>query len=111
MVLLQAALALPTVAMGPLGELPASAPPPDPQDLLNALGPNLPANWHMGQPYTYLSVPYIRVQIQDQWRGNPVAAAVALCPSPDNVIWQQTRIIRLVMRHLQRDWPPYECRP
>jgi hypothetical protein len=109
--LLQAGFAVLTGAGGPLEELPASAPPPDPQQLLEALRTNLPANWHMGQPYTFLGIPYVRVQIQDQWRGNPVAAVISLCPGPDDTIWQHARVIRLVMRHLQHDWPAYECRP
>jgi hypothetical protein len=104
-------LGLLTSAGGPLEELPVPTPPPDPQDLLNALQPNLPANWHMGQPYNYLGVPYVRVQIQDEWRGNPIAAAIAMCPDPENPIWHQTRVIALVMRHLRHDWPPYQCRP
>lgn len=99
------------MAGGPLDELPTPAPAPDPGDLLNALRSNLPANWHMGEPYSYLGIPYVRIQIQDEWRGNPVAAAVAMCPDPENAIWQQTRVIRLVMRHQRYDWPPYECRP
>ena len=109
--LLQGSLALLTVAGGPLNELPVPSPPPDPLSLLNALQPRLPPNWHMGQPYSYLGIPYVRVLIQDEWRGNPVAAAISLCPGPENAIWREIRVIRLVMRHNQRDWPPYECRP
>lgn len=100
-----------TMAGGPLTELPVWAPPPDQADLLNALAPRLPANWHMGQPYEYLGRPYVQVQIQDEWRGNPVAAAISLCPGPENAIWRQTRVIQLVMRYRQHNWPPYECRP
>jgi hypothetical protein len=99
------------MAGGPLTELPVPRPPIDPLDLLNALRPNLPANWHMGQPYEYLGIPYVRVQIQDEWRGNPIAAAISMCPDPENTIWDQTRVITLVMRHLRHNWPPYECRP
>ena len=110
-VLLQGCLALFVMAGGPLDELPTPAPAPDPGDLLNALRSNLPANWHMGEPYSYVGIPYVRIQIQDEWRGNPVAAAVSMCPDPENAIWQQTRVIRLVMRHHRHDWPPYECRP
>jgi hypothetical protein len=65
----------------------------------------------MGQPYAYLGIPYVRVRIQDEWRGNPVAAAVSLCPGPEDPIWQQTHVITLVMHYRQHDWPPYECRP
>lgn len=104
-------LAFLTMAAGPLEELSIPTLPPDPLDLLNALRPSLPANWHMGQPYEYLGVPYVRVQIQDEWRGNPIAAAISMCPDPEDPIWGQTRVIALVMRHLRRDWPPYECRP
>lgn len=110
-VVLQACIALVTIAGGPLEELPVPAPPPDPADLLNALRPRLPANWHFGQPYEYLGIPYVRVQIQDEWRGGPISAAIAMCPGPENPIWNQTRVIALVMRHLRHDWPPYECRP
>jgi hypothetical protein len=106
-----ACAAMLTAAGGPLTVLPTWAPPPDQSDLLNSLAPRLPANWHMGQPYDYLGVPYVRVQIQDEWRGNPVAAAVSMCPGPENAIWNQTRVIRLVMRYRQHDWPAYECRP
>src|ERR1700739_3641644 len=85
-VLLQGCLALFVMAGGPLDELPTPAPAPDPGDLLNALRSNLPANWHMGEPYSYLGIPYVRIQIQDEWRGNPVAAAVSMCPEPENKI-------------------------
>jgi len=108
---LQACLAVLTAAGGPLEELPIPNPPADPYSLLNALRPRLPPNWHMGQPYSYLGVPYVRVLIQDEWRGDPIAAAISLCPDPENAIWRETRVITLVMRHNQRDWPPYECRP
>lgn len=109
--LVQGCLALTTVAGGPLDELPIPTPPPEPINLLNALRPRLPPNWHMGQPYSYLGIPYVQVLIQDEWRGNPVAAAISLCPGPEDAIWRETRVINLVMRHHQRDWPPYECRP
>jgi hypothetical protein len=95
----------------PLDELPASQPPPDQQSLLGSLRPQLPANWRLSQPYIYLRISYVRVFIQDEWRGNPIAAAISLCPESDDRIWDTTRIIRLVMRYHQRDWPPYECRP
>jgi len=100
-----------TGAGGPLDELPSPTPPPDPLSLLNALRPRLPPNWRMGQPTSYLGIAQVRVNILDEWRGNPVAAAVAMCPDPEDPIWRQTRVFRLVMRHHQRDWPPYECRP
>lgn len=100
-----------TIGAGPLAELPAWAPLPDQANLLNSLTPRLPANWHMGQPYAYLDIPYVRVRIQDEWHGNPVAAAVSLCPGPEDPIWQQTHVITLVMHYRQHDWPPYECRP
>ena len=95
----------------PLEELPFPPTPPDPGSLLDSLRPRLPPNWRMGQPWTYLGVAHVRVNILDEWRGNPVAAAVALCPGPEDAIWRQTRTIRLIMRYRQRDWPPYECRP
>lgn len=110
-ILAQIGLAFLVMAGGPLEELPSPPPQVDPGDLLDALRPNLLANWHMGQPYVYLGIPYVLVQIQDEWRGNPVAAAIAMCPGPENPIWQQTRVIRLVMRHLRHNWPPWECRP
>lgn len=109
--LLQAFVAVFTVAGGPLDELPIPNPAPDPNNLLDALRPRLQPNWHMGQPYTYLGIPYVRVFIQDEWRGNPIAAAIALCPDTESEIWQETRVIRLVMQHKQREAPPYECRP
>jgi len=96
---------------GPLDELPAWQPPPDQQSLLGSLRPRLPANWRLSQPYVYLGISYVRVFIQDAWRGNPIAAAISLCPDSENGIWDTTRIIRLVMRYHRRDWPPYECRP
>jgi len=96
---------------GPLDELPTPAPPPDPLSLLNALRPRLPPNWRMGQPSSYLGIATVRINILDEWRGNPVAAAIALCPDTEDDIWQSVRVIRLIMRHHQRDWPPYECRP
>jgi hypothetical protein len=108
---LQAFVAVIAVAGGPLDELPIPTPPPDPYSLLDALRPRLQPNWHLGQPYTYLGIPYVRVFIQDEWRGNPVAAAIALCPGPEDEIWRETRVIRLVMQHKQHEWPPYECRP
>jgi hypothetical protein len=104
-------VALLTCAGGPLDTLPVPTPPPDPLSLLDALRPRLPPNWRIGQPTAYLGISQVRVNILDEWRGNPVAAAVALCPDPDDPIWRQTRVFRLVMRHHQRDWPPYECRP
>ena len=100
-----------TCGAGPLEELPTPAPPPDPLSLLNALRPRLPANWRMGQPTSYLGIATVRINIMDEWRGNPVAAAIALCPDTEDEIWHSVRIIRLIMRHHQRDWPPYECRP
>jgi hypothetical protein len=95
----------------PLIEYPVPLPPPDPLSLLNALQPRLPPTWRMGQPYIYLDIPYVRVNIMDEWRGNPISAAIAMCPGSDDPIWELTPVIRLVMRHHQRNWPPYECRP
>jgi hypothetical protein len=46
-----------------------------------------------------------------EWRGNPIAAAISLCPDPEDSIWEQTRVIRLIMHQRQRYWPPYDCRP
>jgi len=109
--LLQTLIAVFAIAGGPLDELPIPTPPPDPDSLLEALRPRLQPNWHLGQPYTYLGIPYVRVFIQSEWRGNPLAAAIALCPGPENEIWQETRVIRLVMQHKQHESPPYECRP
>lgn len=109
--LLQSFIALSAVAGGPLYELPMSSPPPDPYKLLDALRPPLQPDWHLGQPYAYLGIPYVRVFIPDEWRGNPVAAAIALCPGPENGIWQETRVIALVIQHKQHVSPPYECRP
>jgi hypothetical protein len=100
-----------TAAAGPLDELPFPEPTPDPQSLLEALLPRLPPNWRLGQPSTYLGVAEVRVNIVGDWRGNPVAAAVSLCPGTEDTIWQQTRLIRLTMRWHQRNWPPYDCRP
>lgn len=111
MALLQSLVAVFTVAGGPLDQLPVPTPPPEPIDLLNALRPRLQPNWHLGQPYSYLGIPYVRVLIQDEWRGNPIAAAIALCPGPEDEIWRETRVIRLVMQHNRRESPPYECRP
>jgi hypothetical protein len=100
-----------TCGGGPLDELPVPTPPPDPLSLLNALRPRLPPNWRMGQPSDYLGITQVRINIMDEWRGNPVAAAVSMCPDPEDEIWQQVRVFRLIMRYRQRDWPPYECRP
>lgn len=108
---LAVAFAWATGGAGPLTELPSPAPPPDPLTLLNALRPRLPPNWRLGQPGFYLGIAAVRIYILDEWRGNPVAAAIALCPDTEDDIWQSVRIIRLIMRHHQRDWPPYECRP
>lgn len=108
--LLIAALLL-TQGGGPLEELPYPLAPPDPLALLTALRKNLPANWRLGQPAVYLNIAQVKVNILDEWRGNPVAAAVAMCPDPEDEIWKQVRVFRLIMRHHQRDWPPYECRP
>ncbi len=96
---------------GPLEELPYPPAPPDPLSLVTSLRRNLPANWRLGQPGFYLNIAQVKVNILDEWRGNPVAAAVAMCPGPDDEIWKQVRVFRLIMRHRQRDWPPYECRP
>ncbi len=96
---------------GPLEDLPVPTPPVDPISLLDALRPRLPANWRMGQPFEYLGITNVRINILDEWRGNPIAAAVSLCPDPEDEIWQQVRVFRLIMRHNRRDWPPYECRP
>ena len=109
-----AALALAALlicAGGPLDELPYPRKDVDPLSLLNALRPRLPPNWRMGQPWVYLGITSVRVNVLDEWRGNPISAAVAMCPDPEDSIWQQTRVFRLVMRHHQRDWPPHECRP
>lgn len=96
---------------GPLDELPYPPAPPDPLSLLTALQKKLPANWRLGQPTVYLNMAQVKVNILDEWRGNPVAAAVAMCPDTEDEIWNQVRVFRLIMRHRQRDWPPYECRP
>ncbi len=98
-------------AGGPLEELPADAPPVDPISILDALRPQLPPNWRMGQPTIYLGIAQVRVNILDEWRGNPVAAATAMCPQPEDEIWEHTRVIKIIMRHHQRLWPAYECRP
>lgn len=108
---LAAAAACLLAAAGPLDELPTPAPPPDPQSLLEALKPRLAPSWRLGQPSSYLGIAQVKIVILDQWRGNPVAAAIALCPDTEDAIWDSVRIIRLIMRHRQRDWPPYECRP
>jgi hypothetical protein len=100
-----------TCGGGPLDELPVPTPPPDPLSLLNALRPRLPPNWRLGQPSDYLGITQVRINITDEWRGNPVAAAASMCPDPEDEIWQQVRVFRLIMRSHQRDWPPYECRP
>lgn len=65
----------------------------------------------MGQPSVYLGIAQVKVNILDEWHGNPVAAAIAMCPDPEDGVWKQIRVFRLIMRHRQRDWPPYECRP
>jgi hypothetical protein len=109
--LLAAGVVALTCGGGPLDELPIPTPPPDPLSLLNALRPRLPPNWRMGQPSDYLGIAQVKVNILDEWRGNPVAAAVSMCPDPEDEIWQQVRVFRLIMRYHQRDWPPYECRP
>lgn len=109
--LLAAGIAVLTCGGGPLDELPIPTPPPDPLSLLDALRPRLPPNWRMGQPTDYLGITEVRVNILDEWQGNPVAAAISMCPDPEDEIWKQIRVFRLIMRHHQRDWPPYECRP
>ncbi len=106
-----AAVLLTCCGGGKLDELPIPTPPPDPASLLDALRPRLPPNWRLGQPSAYLGISQVRVNILDEWRGNPVAAAVALCPDTEDAIWDQVRVFRLVMRYHQRDWPPWECRP
>lgn len=105
-----AALVL-TAAGGPLDELPYPVAPPEPAALLTALRKNLPANWRIGQPTSYLGITQVRVNILDEWRGSPISAAIAMCPGPEDDIWKQVRVFRLIMRHHQRDWPPWECRP
>lgn len=105
------ALILLTCAGGPLDELPIPAPPPDPLSLLESLRPRLPPNWRLGQPTSYLGIAQVKVNVADEWRGNPIAAAINLCPGPEDAIWDHVRVIRLIMRYQQRDWPPYECRP
>jgi hypothetical protein len=98
-------------AAGPLEELPVPAPALDPQSLLSALLPRLPANWRLSEPGAFLGVPEVRVNIAQEWRGNPIAAAISLCPGTENVIWHQTLVIRLIMRQNRHDWPPWDCRP
>lgn len=105
------ALIVMTCGGGPLDELPFPAPPPDPLSLLRALQPRVPPGWSLGQPGSYLGIAQVVVNVADEWRGNPLAAAVTLCPDPEDMIWMQLRVFRLVMRYRQRDWPPYECRP
>ena len=109
--LMAAGIAVLTCGGGPLDELPVPTPPPDPLSLLDALRPRLPPNWRMGQPTEYLGIAQVKVNILDEWRGNPVAAAISMCPDPEDEIWKQVRVFRLIMRYRQRDWPPYECRP
>ena len=109
--LMAAGIAVLTCGGGPLDELPVPTPPPDPLSLLDALRPRLPPNWRMGQPTDYLGIAQVKVNILDEWRGNPVAAAIGMCPDPEDAIWKQVRVFRLIMRYHQRDWPPYECRP
>ena len=100
-----------TCGGGPLDELPILAPPFDPLSLLESLRPRLPARWSLSQPDLYLGVAQVKVNVADTWRGNPIAVAASLCPDPEDAIWNQLRVFRLIMRHHQRDWPPYECRP
>jgi hypothetical protein len=97
-------------AAGPLEELPVWAPPPDPFTLLQTLSVRLPPDWRLGQPSSYLGIAEVRVNMAPEWRGNPIAAAINLCPGPEDSIWEQTRVIRLIMHQRQRDWPPYDCR-
>lgn len=108
--LLAAVLVL-TSAGGPLDELPYPVAPPEPAALLAALRKNLPANWRIGQPTSYLGITQVKVNILDEWRGSPISAAIAMCPGPEDEIWKQVRVFRLIMRWRQRDWPPWECRP
>ena len=108
--LVLAALVL-TQGGGSLDELPYPPVAPDPLSLLTALQKKLPANWRLGQPSFYLGMAQVKVNILDEWRGSPISAAAALCPDTEDEIWKQTRVFRLIMRHRQRDWPPYECRP
>jgi hypothetical protein len=98
-------------AAGPLEELPVWPPPPDPFSLLQALSVRLPTDWRLGEPSTYLGIAEVRVNMAPEWRGNPIAAAISLCPDPEDSIWEQTRVIRLIMHQRQRYWPPYDCRP
>jgi hypothetical protein len=109
--LLGSTIALLICAGGPIEELPIPTPPPDPLSLLNALRPRLPPDWRLSQPISYLGIMEVRVNIFDGWKGNPIAAAVSLCPDPDDEIWRQLRVFRLIMRYHRRDSPPYECRP
>jgi hypothetical protein len=103
--------ALLTCGDGPLNEVPTSPRFPDPFELGKVLQARLPPNWRLGQPMSYLGITRVKVNIVDDWRGNPIAAAVNLCPDTDNEIWRQVDVLWLVMRYRQRDWPPYECRP
>jgi hypothetical protein len=98
-------------AAGPLEELPVWPPPPDPFSLLQSLSIRLPPDWRLGQPSSYLGIAEVRVIMAPEWRGSPISAAISLCPDPEDSIWRQTRVIRLVMHQRQRDWPPYDCRP
>jgi hypothetical protein len=98
-------------AAGPLEELQVWPPPPDPFSLLQALSARLPPDWRLGQPSSYLGIAQVRVNMAPEWRGNPIAAAINLCPDTEDSIWEQTRVIRLIMHQRQRDWPPYDCRP
>ena len=97
-------------ALGGAGPLEEPS-PPDPESLLNALRPRLAPNWWLGQPNSYGGVSEVQVVIPDEWRGNPIAAAINLCPDSESPIWNSVRIIRLKMRQRLRSWSSYECRP
>jgi hypothetical protein len=106
-----AAAMLCACAAGPLEDLTYPEPTPDPQALLDALSPRLPPNWRMGQPSEYLGIANVTVNIAGDWRGNPISAAIAMCPGTEDKIWDQTRLIRLTMRWHTRNSYPYDCRP
>lgn len=75
------------------------------------VGDLLPASWWASEPQRYLEGFQVYVHIADEWRGNPTAAMMTLCPDWRSPIWQATQSIRLqpVYRHLP--WAEYQCLP
>jgi hypothetical protein len=82
-----------------------------PEALQRSLAENLPPGWQISAPATDLGKWQATISVPPRWVGNPVAAAIKLCPSSDSDIWKAMPSLALIVHYRGRDWPEYDCAP